>query len=90
MLDQAAALQGFSRLGTAAVLSALFAEAETLRLQYGLNELESKSTPKWLTYLNMVRLARPLGWWAFCSWWHKQELCTWQDLHCCCVRHIGW
>lgn len=41
------------------MLSPLFAEAETLRLQYGLNELESKSTPKWLTYLNMVSCWAP-------------------------------
>jgi hypothetical protein len=32
-----------------------FAEADELRVQWGWNELEEKSTPKWVTYLHMVR-----------------------------------
>jgi hypothetical protein len=31
------------------------AEADELRTTYGFNELEEKSTPKWITYLHMVR-----------------------------------
>lgn len=31
-------------------------EADELRLKWGPNELEEKSTPKWLVYLNMVRM----------------------------------
>lgn len=33
------------------------AEADALRLTHGLNELEEKSTPKWLVYLNMVSIS---------------------------------
>jgi len=36
-------------------------EAEKLREQYGWNELEEKSTPKWLVYLNMLGLWVPFN-----------------------------
>jgi hypothetical protein len=35
-------------------------EADELRVTHGYNELEEKSTPKWVVYLNMVRVLPPL------------------------------
>ena len=31
------------------------AEADELRVQWGKNELEEKSTPKWLIFIKLVR-----------------------------------
>jgi hypothetical protein len=35
----------------------VYAEADQLRLEWGKNELEEKSTPKWLIFIKLVRSA---------------------------------